>query len=222
MKKYLEILKKCSLFYGIDEENILKMLSCLGAKVSSYNKKETIFSEGEVAKCIGIVLSGSVQITEIDYYGNRAILSEIKESELFLEAFACAGIESIPVYIVANESCEILLIESERILRTCDNGCDFHKAIIYNLMKNLAKKTTMLHQKIDIISKPTTKEKLMTYLYYESKKAGGDIFDIPFNREELADYLGVERSGLSLEISKLKKQGIIKNTKNHFELIKRS
>ena len=87
-------------------------------------------------------------------------------------------------------------------------------------MRKLAKKTIMLHQKNDILSQRTTREKLMTYLNYVSKMKEKRAFDIPFNREELADYLGVDRSGLSIEISKLKKEGIIKNRKNHFELIK--
>ncbi len=219
MKKYIEILQKCPVFDEIDKESIDIMLLCLGAKIKEYDKKETVFSEGENASYIGIVLAGTVQIEQVDYLGNRYIISEIKSGQLFLEAFACADVKKAPVSVIANEKSEILIIESNRILHPCENVCDFHQKLIFNLMRNLAKKTIMLHQKNDILSQRTTREKLMTYLNYVSKMKEKRAFDIPFNREELADYLGVDRSGLSIEISKLKKEGIIKNRKNHFELL---
>jgi len=112
-----------------------------------------------------------------------------------------------------------MLIECNHILHTCSNNCGFHQQLIFNLMKDLATKTILFHQKIEIISKRSTRDKLMTYLMLQAKKEGSDSFDIPFDRQELADYLEVERSGLSAEISKLKKEGIINNQKNHFELL---
>ena len=219
MKKYLEILKKCPLFNEIEEDKLIKMLSCLGARVDSYDKKYTVFSEGTPAKYIGIVLSGSVQIIQIDYYGNRSILSEIRSGEVFAEAFACAEIGSLPVTVIANEPSEIMLIDCKHILYTCNNNCGFHQQLIFNLMKDLAQKTIMFHQRIDITSKRTTREKLLTYLSFEAKRFGRDSFDIPFDRQELADYLEVERSGLSAEIGKLKKEGVIDSQKNHFILL---
>ena len=220
MKKYIEILQKCPVFDEIDKESIDIMLPCLGAKIKEYDKKETVFLEGENASYIGIVLAGTVQIEQVDYLGNRYIISEIKAGQLFLEAFACADVKKAPVSVIANEKSEILIIESDRILHPCENACGFHQKLIFNLMRNLAKKTIMLHQKNNILSLRTTREKLLTFLSYVSKEKGTPSFDIPFNREELADYLCVDRSGLSVEISKLKKEGIIKNRKNHFELIK--
>ena len=220
MKKYFDILKKSPIFNGIDSKGLEIMLPCLCAKVKEYDKKEAIFLEGESANYIGIVLSGSVQVVQLDYYGNRYIVSEIKEGQLFLEAFACAEIKKAPVSVIANEKSEILIIDNSKILYTCKNTCSFHQKLIFNLMKNLAKKTIILHEKNDIISKRSTREKLMTYLNYVSKRQEKSVFDIPFNREELADYLGVDRSGLSVEISRLKKEGMIKNRKNHFEIIK--
>lgn len=219
LKKYSEILKKCDLFRGIEENNIENMLSCLGAKIISFDKKYTIFAEGSPAKYIGIMLSGSAQIFQVDYNGNRNILSSIETGEVFAEAFACAEIEALPVTIIANEPSEVLLIDSNRVLYTCSNNCDFHRQLIFNLMKNLATKTLKFHQKIEITSKRTTREKLLTYLSLYSKNIGKKSFTIPFDRQELADYLEVERSGLSMEISKLKKDGIINSRKNYFELL---
>ena len=219
MKKYLNVLQCCPLFAQIEEENLLRMLVCLGARVESFDKKYTIFAEGNPAKYIGIVLSGTVQIIRTDYYGNRSILSEIGASEVFAEAFACAEVPSIPVTVIANEPCEIMLIDCSHILHTCTNNCGFHQQLIFNLMKDLATKTTLFHQKLEITSKRSTRDKLLTYLAFQAQKAGKNRFQIPFDRQELADYLEVDRSGLSAEISKLRKEGILESEKNEFTLL---
>lgn len=219
MKKYLEILKNCVLFDKIGDENLIRMLGCLGATVTSFDKKYTIFVEGSPARFIGIVLSGSAQILQVDYYGNRSILSNVGPGEVFAEAFACAEVRALPVTVVANEPCEIMMIDCSHILHTCQNNCGFHQQLIYNLMKDLAGKTIMFHQRIDVTSKRTTREKLMTYLTMQARSSGSNSFDIPFDRQELADYLEVDRSGLSSEISKLKKEGILDSRKKHFVLL---
>lgn len=219
MEKYFEILRKCPLFHQIEDENLIAMLGCLRAKVESFDKKYTIFAEGTQAKYIGIVLSGSAQVVQVDYYGNRSILSGVEPSELFGEAFACAEVRSVPVSVIANEPCEVMLIDCNRILHTCSNNCGFHQQLIFNLMKNLATKNILIQQKIEITSKRSTREKLMTYLLLQAKKTGSSSFDIPFDRQELADYLEVDRSGLSVQISKLCREGIIKSSRKHFVLL---
>ena len=219
MKKYLKALQNCSLFRGISEEDLFRMLTCLGARVESFDKKYTVFAEGSPARYIGIVLSGTVQIVQIDYYGNRSIISHMKESDVFAESFACVEMTALPVSVIATEPCEVMLIECSHILHTCNNNCGFHQQLIFNMMKNLANKTILFHQKIEVVSKRTTRDKIMTYLSQEAKKRGCNSFDIPYDRQELADYLEIDRSGLSAEISKLKKEGIIESHKNHFELL---
>ena len=219
MQKYLEILKKCPLFFGIDEQSLIRMLTCLGARITSFDRSYTIFAEGTAARLIGVVLSGSVQVVQVDYYGNRSILSELRTSEMFGEAFACAQIKSLPVSVVANEPSEVMLIDASHILHTCSNNCGFHQQLIYNLMKDLAEKTISFHRRIEITSKRTTREKLLTYLDMQAKLSGSESFEIPFDRQELADYLEVERSGLSSEIGKLQREGIIRTKKNYFELL---
>lgn len=219
MKKYLNVLKKCPLFCGIEDESLIKMLDCLGARVDTFDKNYTVLAEGSKAKFIGIVLSGSVQIMQVDYCGNRSILCSMHEGELFAEAFACMQMESIPVSVIASEPGEIMFIDCEHILHTCQNGCAFHRQLIYNLMKDLATKTVMFQQKIEVTSKRTTREKLMAYLTLCAKKAGKNTFIIPFDRQALADYLEVDRTGLSAEISKLRKEGIIENKRSCFKLL---
>jgi len=219
LKKYLEILKKCPLFDGIEEDHLLRMLSCLGATTEWFDKKYTILAEGSPARVIGVLLSGSAQVVQVDYNGNRSILSTLSPSQVFAEAFACAEVESLPVSVIADEPCEVMLIDCRHILHTCANGCGFHHQLIFNLMKDLATKTIQFHQRIEITSQRTTREKLWAYLSLEAKRAGSSRFTIPFDRQELADYLEVERSGLSAEIGKMKKEGLIRNEKNRFELL---
>ena len=219
MEKYIQILKKCSLFDGISEQDIPKLLGCLQAKVICFDKKESILSEGCHAKHVGIILSGTAQIVQVDYYGNRSIFSDVKQAEIFGEAFACAGVEYLPVSVIANEACEVMLIDCERILHTCAKACGFHQQIFFNLMRDIATKAIIFQQKIEVISKRSTREKLMSYLQIQARKAGSSSFEIPFDRQELADYLEVDRSGLSAEISRMRKEGIIKSTKNSFELL---
>lgn len=219
MEKYLKILQRCPLFAQIEDKDLITMLGCLGARVASFDKKRTIFAEGNPAKYIGIMLSGSAQIVRIDYYGNRSILSGVGPSDVFAEAFACAGLPALPVTVIANEPCEVMLIDSSHIMHTCANHCGFHQQLIFNLMQDLASKIIVFQQKAEITSRRSTREKLLSYLALQAKKANSDSFDIPFDRQELADYLEVDRSGLSAEISKLRRDGVIENHRKHFVLL---
>ena len=219
MEKYFDVLRRCKLFDGIADGELKKMLTCLGAKTEFFDKKQTVLGEGSPATHIGIVLSGTVQVIQIDYYGNRNILMEAEESEMVAEAFACAETEALPIAVVANEPSEVMFIDCGHILHTCSNNCGFHQQMIFNLMKYLALKTIDFHKKLEITSKRTTREKLLAYLSEYAKKAGKKRFRIPFDRQELADYLEVDRSGLSSEISKMKKEGIIDCNKNLFALM---
>ena len=219
MKKYFEILKKCPLFYGIREEDLLRMLHCFGAKVKKFEKRDTVFAEGIAAREIGVMLFGEAESVSYDYCGNRSIINQINSSDLFGEAFACAETKSLPVSIETVERSEVMLIDCSHILHTCSNNCAFHQQMIYNLMKDMAKKTLLFHQRIEVTSKRTTRDKLLAYLGIMSKEKNSRSFDIPFDRQELADYLEVERSGLSAEISKLRKEGILESNKKHFKLL---
>lgn len=219
MKKDLPMLLSCALFEGIDHEELPALLRCLNAKTSAFEKKETILAEGTPARWIGIVLEGTAQIMQVDFYGNRSIVGGVGKGELFGEAFACAGAEALPVTVTANEACRVLLIDCARVMHPCQSACGFHQQLITNLMKVLAMKNIFLHQKSEIASRRTTRDKLMTYLLQQAKRAGSNRFDIPFNRQELADYLQVDRSGLSVQISRLCKEGIIRSQRKHFELL---
>lgn len=219
MKKYLSVLQKCGLFAGIAEGQLLTMLSCLGATIRAYEKNQMVLAEGDAADQIGVVLTGAVQIVRVDYYGNRSILTELQPSQMFGESFACADVPAVPVDVIATENSEVLLIDAKRILHMCSSACGFHNRLIYNLMKLVAAKNQLLNQKLEIISKRSTREKLMTYLMMQAKKQNSNRFTVLFDRQELADYLEVDRSGLSAEISKLRKEGILECKKSEFTLL---
>lgn len=219
MEKYFDVLRACPLFQGIGDEDLLALLGCLQARLTKFGRKSTIITEGDRAEYIGIVLSGTVQAVRDDFYGNRNIVTRAEPADLFGEAFACAEVAEIPVTIIASEASEVLLIRCHRIMHSCANACSFHQQMIFNLMKNLARKNLHFHQKLEITSQRSTRDKLMTYLLYEEKKQGSRRFQIPFSRQELADYLEVDRSGLSAEISKLRREGVLKSERSWFELL---
>ena len=219
MQKYMDSLTACPLFAGIGESGLTDTLSCLGAYPRHFEKGEAILLEGEPVRWLGVVLSGAVQIVRMGYDGSRSILSKLGPAELFAEVFACAGMAAMSADVVAAEKADVLLLSAERILHPCEHPCGFHNQMIYNLMRILATKNLAFHRKTEITAQRTTRGKLLTYLTLEAKQAGSRSFDIPFDRQELADYLGVDRSGLSAEIGKLRREGVLSCTRSHFTLL---
>jgi len=219
MQKYLEILKKLSLFDGISEDNVGALLSCLSAKTVHYEKNRYIYLSGENFEGMGIVLSGNVQVVKEDYFGNRLIIAELGEAELFGETFACADIKTLPVSVFATTDSDILFIDYRKLISPCSNSCSFHSKLIYNMLRIVAMKNIMLNEKIEVMSKRSTREKLTAYLSAEAQKTKNSSFTIPFNRQELADYLSVERSAMSAELSRMRDDGLLEFDKNRFELL---
>lgn len=219
MREYLSILENTVLFDGIGSEDISGLLACLGASVREVKKNQQIFSEGDPAKFVGIILSGSASVTNQDIYGNRSILSHIYKGELFGESFACADAEVLPVSVVANEDCRVMLIDCRRITTSCQNACGFHNQMIYNLLRAVARRNLEFHKKLEITGRRTTREKLMAFLLAEAKRAGSRQFTISYDRQALADYLGVERSAMSAELGKLQKAGILQTKRKEFILL---
>lgn len=219
MEKFFDCLAGCPLFAGIEKENLSALLHCLNARVFQYGRGESVLSEGDPARYIGIVLSGSVQVTLTDYFGNKSILGEMGPGELLGESFSCAGVAAIPVNAVAASPAQVMLLDCGKIIRSCDHACGFHQQMIYNLLKVVADKNLAFQQKVEVMSKRSTREKLIAYLTLQAKKHNSTCFTIPYNRQELADYLGVERSGLSVEIGKLVRQGLIETDRKFFHII---
>lgn len=220
--KFLPILQKCPLFRGIEPSDLPALLTCLGAKTVTADRRQTVLREGEPARFVGVVLEGSVQIQQEDYFGNRFILGLAGPGDLFGESFACAGSQSLPVSVVAAQDSTLLLVDCQRVISPCEKACGFHRSILSNLMQVMARKNLAFHQKLQITSRRTTREKLLAYLNLQAKLQDSPSFVIPFDRQELADYLGVDRSGLSAEISRLRAEGILKCQKNRFILLEKT
>lgn len=214
-----KILTKIPLFEGMLEDEILGIMPCLGATVQEFGKNQTIFFEGEKANRFGIVLDGRVQLIKEDYSGNRSMIGIVEKPNLFSEEYACSQENFYPASAVAEENCLVMLIEISHINSSCINSCNIHRLLFRNLMKIIANKNIMLGRKIEYMSKRTTKEKIMAYLIAEAERAGSRTFTIPYDRQALADYLGVERSAMSAEISKLRSEGKIEANKSNFKIL---
>ncbi|MDD3212248.1 MAG: Crp/Fnr family transcriptional regulator [Eubacteriales bacterium] len=218
MEEYFEILKSVELFQNIRPEELPQLLACLDARVVRYIKNQTVFSSGESIRRFGIVLSGGVQVVHDDFYGNRSILGNFGTGELFGESFACAQVKALPVSVIATAESEVMLIDCQRLAVPCARACGFHGTLIRNLMGVISQKNIALTRKMELTSKRTTREKLTAYLMTEAQRAGASRFTIPFDRQGLADYLSVDRSAMSAELSRLKRDGILDYHKNRFAL----
>jgi CRP-like cAMP-binding protein len=218
MKEYINLLTKHPLFNEISEQDIYYLLECLSAKKKSFNKDEVIFEAGDSPEAVGIVMSGSVYVVQEDYWGGRNILSVIGKGGIFSEAFSCADAKALPVSVLSREDSDILLIDCKKILTTCSSACVFHTSLIKNLMKVLANKNIFLTRKMEHITKKTTREKVLSFLSERAVTEGKNTFQIEFNRQELADYLAVDRSALSYTLSRMKAEGLIDYHKNTFRL----
>jgi CRP-like cAMP-binding protein len=219
MNDYISILENCPLFAGIDPADLPALLKCLSADRRTYQKGAFVFTEEDKPERVGVVLSGSVYVMHEDYYGNRTILDHVNPGNVFGESFACAEVDRLPVSVVATTRAEILLTDCKRILTTCSSACVFHAGLIKNLTLILAGKNVALTQKMQHVTQRSTREKALSYLSETAKLMGSSSFVIPFTQQELADYLAVERSGLSMELSRLRKEGVIRYRGNHFEIL---
>ena len=220
MEKYFEVLARCPLFAGIRQEEAAEMLKCLGGRVVKFPKGSPVFLEGDPAKFIGVVLSGAVQVVREDYYGNRSVLTAVDPGGLFAEAFACAGVDTLPVSVFALQESAVLLLDCQRLLTGCANACAFHARLISNLLRGISRKNLNLTQKIRYMSRKTTREKLLEYLMDQAKLHGSDTFTIPYDRQALADFLGVDRSAMSAEIGKLRRNGVLETKGGWFRILK--
>jgi len=220
MEKMIDYLnlKKTPLFQGVSENELSSLAACLGCLFRDFSKNEVIYIAGDVVREIGIVVYGRVHIIKDDAWGNSNIIAEIAEGGMFAEAVVCSGAGVLPVTVVAVSDVRICFIDFQRIITTCPSACAIHTLLIRNMIGEFARKNMMLAEKMEHITKRSTREKLLSYLSEQSRTHSSRSFEIPFDRQELADYLSVERSALSAEMSKLKTDGIISYRKSHFEL----
>lgn len=216
MEQFFPVLSDCPLFSGLKRDDILFALSCLHTVQSKVPRGTAVFHEGDPVRYTGIVLSGVIQISRTDYTGNRIIVMSALPGELFGEVHMIAGMTQAPASAVAAQDSYVLLFDGKKLLSGCENDCLIHRRISENLMRSVARKNIALNNKIYFITRRTTREKLLAFLMDQSRQQGKREFTISYDRQALADYLSVDRSALSTEISKLKKAGLIDCTGSRF------
>ena len=214
----IHLLAGTRLFQGIREHEIEAMLTCLSAEERTYGKNAYIYRAGDVTGRLGVVMEGAVNIIKDDVWGNRKIIENIGRGQIFGETYACLKGEPLMVDVQASERSRILFMDVNRILTTCSSSCDFHNRLIRSLMYVLAGKNLMLTKKMDIITPKSLRERVMVYLSQESVKQGSRTITVPFNRQQMADYLSVDRSALSAELSRMQRDGVISYEKNRFTI----
>lgn len=218
MKEFFPIIRSSQLFSGVSEEELTAMLSCLETRKESFPKDALLLRIGDTADAIGLVLSGSILIIQEDIWGNRNIISRTGPGQTFAAAYACAPGSVLKVSVSAETSVTVMFLNVKRILNMCSSACEHHSHIIRNLLGEIAAKNLRIGEKLTHMGQRTTRAKLMSYFSAEAQQLGKYEFDIPFSRQQLADYLAVERSGLSLELGKMRNEGLIDFHKNHFIL----
>ena len=218
MKDFLHIIRSAPLFSGVSDTELTAMLACLKAEKKSFPKEAFVLQAGDTAASIGLVLLGTVLVIQEDIWGNRNILSKAGPGQTFAAAYACAPGSRLNVSVVADTPITVLFLNVERILTVCPSACSCHSHMIRNLLGELAAKNLQFSEKLTHVGQRSTRSKIMSYLSAEAQRLGTYELDIPFSRQQLADYLCVERSGLSLELGKMKKDGLLDYHKSHFVL----
>ena len=218
MKDFLPVIRSAQLFSGISEDELTAMLSCLKAEKKSFPKEAFVLRAGDTADSVGFVLSGTALIIQEDIWGNRNILSKAGPGQTFAVAYACAPGSRLNVGVIAETPVNAMFLNVKRVLNVCPSACAYHSRIIRNLLSELAEKNLRFNEKLTHMGQRTTRSKIMSYLSAEAQRLGKYEFDIPFSRQQLADYLGVERSGLSLELGKMRNERLLDFYKNHFVL----
>ena len=208
MWKYEDTAMKSRLFAGMRREEVETILPCLAGTVQTFAKEDCLLRAGEPAGRMGLLLEGAAQVVQEDYWGRRFLVARIEAGELFGESFACLEGETLPVSVIAAEPCTALLLEGRAVLHPCARACPGHGKLMGNLLEILAVKNTALTRKMEHLTRRTNREKLLSYLSEQARRCGGGRFSIPFTRQERADYLAVDRSAMSRELSRMREDGL--------------
>jgi len=209
------------LFKGMGQDEAAAMLTCLAAYEKSFPKGACIMHAGQQVQDMGLVLSGGVNIAIDDVWGNNTILGHVGPGQLFAETYACIPGEPLLVDVTVSQDSEILFLNASRLLTVCQKACPYHNQLIQNLLQISARKNLDLSRRSVHTSAKSIRGRLTSYLSEQAQRAGGCRFSIPFDRQQLADYLGVDRSALSNELGRMRDDGVLTFHKNEFHLLVR-
>lgn len=219
MKEFIPVMKRSWLFSGVTDSEIETMLSCLDAKMRKFKKGEYVFHQGEHIDQVAVLAEGELYVQQEDYWGNRSIIHNVTVGDLFGEGYLAPESGALLTDVIAAQDSTVLFFRVQRIITTCSNACRFHTAVVQNLFYSISEKNRQLVQKLGHISQRTTREKLISYLSEESKRNNSGNFSIPYNRQQLADFLSVDRSAMSNELCKMRDEGLLTFEKNQFALL---
>lgn len=213
-------LSQTALFRGCSPRETADMLQCLRAERRVYEKDRVICHAGDTVEALGLVLSGGVNIESVDVWGSRSILAMWPRAGFCRNLCLSARGEPADGGRRAAQRTEVLFLNTARLLRTCPSACAHHAALIRNLLAVTSQKNLALSRRIFHTSPKTIRGRLLSYLSAQALRENSRSFAIPFDRQQLADYLGVDRSALSAELGRMRAEGLIRFRKNEFELLR--
>ena len=216
MEEIFAVLARCPLFSGLDEGALKELLPRLWPVRRRWARGETLLHPGEPAPGVGVVLSGGVRIVREDFWGNRSLLAAVEPGDLFAEAFACAGVP-LTVRVEGAQDGEGVFLPPEHLMDPPPGGGELPG----RLLGLMARKNLMLNRKIGHLSQRTTRAKVLSYLSHQAEAAGSSSFTIPLDRQELADYLSVDRSALSAQLGQLRREGVLDFSRSRFTLLQK-
>lgn len=220
MREFMEVLRASEVFSGIEPDEIEAMLKCLDADTREYARGEFLLNIGDRSERMGLMLNGSVHVMREDFWGRRDIIAELQPGNTFAESYACTG-APMSVAVQANSRCRVLYLNVRRVVSVCPSSCAFHTRLIVNLLGAISLNNLRLNEKLSYVTRRTTREKLLAYLSAQARHAGTSSFEVPLNRQQLADYLAVDRSAMSSELGRMRDEGIISFERGRFTLLKR-
>lgn len=205
------------LFENVQNNEVLELLKCIGIKTKVFRKNAFILKAGSKIDYLAVILGGNAVMSKTDSFGKQTVIEELKMNDIFGHNIVCCGLDKSPVDVIAENECEVLFLPFEKVVTPCAKLCPYHLQLIKNVMKMISKRNSLLNDKIDIIGQKTTRDKIMALL--ETYHNGQRVFSIPYTREEMAKFLCVDRSAMSRELCRMRDEGILKFSKNHFEIL---
>lgn len=205
------------LFEKVENNEVLELLKCTGIKTKVFRKNAHILKVGAKIDYLAVILGGNAVMCKTDSFGKQTVIENLKMNDIFGHNIVCCGLSKSPVDVIAQNECEVLFLPFEKVVTPCEKVCSYHLQLIKNVMKMISKRNSLLNDKIDIIGQKTTRDKILALL--ETYRGEQKAFSIPYSREEMAKFLCVDRSAMSRELCKMRDEGILKFSKNHFEIL---
>jgi CRP-like cAMP-binding protein len=218
LEKYTDVLLKSALFQNIQAEDLQAMLTCLQPKISRYQKNDLIAAAGDKFENMGIMLSGEAAVIKESAAGNRMMLANLKESDLFGEVVVFSAKSRWPASVIAQKPCLVMFLSRQKIIGQCENACAWHRQIIENMLKLISEKTLLLNKQVEYLSIKSMRGKISSFLMEEYEKAGNTTFMLPLQRSELADFLNVSRPSMSREMGRMRDEGVIDFHRSSFQI----